>query len=170
MAADKFFRKPALDVIQGDVLGPMYGKVAAAATVTYLKPGKLVSMLTNDGEIDIAGTPDASFNVGIIGYEKTPLAYKPATRDTAYAAADHVAIHNTPGMRFRGWVINGGAVAPGDMMVHAVADTSGNFSKAATTATSPTDTLPILAKALETVSVGDANGSVAVECWMQWLG
>ncbi|MDD5188979.1 MAG: hypothetical protein PHF57_12310, partial [Methanoregula sp.] len=60
MAADKLFRKPSLNVVQGDTLGPMFGKVAAAATATYLYPGKLVSMLTNDGEIDIAGTADSS--------------------------------------------------------------------------------------------------------------
>lgn len=167
MAADKLFRKPSIDVIQGDTLGPMFGKVAAAATVTYLKPGKLVSMLTNDGEIDIAGTADASFNVGIIGYEGTPLAFKPATRDTVYAAGDHVAIHNTPGMRFRGWVINGAAILPGDLLMHDVADTSGNFTKMTITGTQAPFGVK-LARALESVSA--YSGTTAQECWMQWIG
>jgi hypothetical protein len=167
MASDKIFRKPALDVIQGDTLGPMYGKVAAAATVTYLKPGKLVSMLTNDGEIDIAGTADASFNVGIIGYEKTPLAFKPADRDTVYAVGDHVAIHNTPGMRFRGFLLNSAAVYPGDKLYHPVADISGNFAKLAMTATLLTDNAVPLAMAIE--SGAASTGTSPVECWMQWL-
>jgi len=168
MAADKLFRKPSISVIQGDTLGPMFGKVAAAATVTYLKPGKLVSMLTNDGEVDIAGVADASFNVGIIGYEGTPLAYKPATRDTVYAAGDHVAIHNTPGMRFRGFVILSAAIAPGDKLYHAVADTSGNFAKWDGSTVSGQNTSP-LAKALETLAA-TTTSTTAQECWMQWIG
>jgi hypothetical protein len=166
MASDKIFRKPALDVIQGDTLGPMYGKVAAAATVTYLKPGKLVSMLTNDGEIDIAGTADASFNVGIIGYEKTPLAFKPADRDTVYAVGDHVAIHNTPGMRFRGFLMNSAAVYPGDKLMHDVADSSGNFTKLTLDGTQSPAGIA-LAKAIEAGAA--STGTSPVECWMQWL-
>jgi hypothetical protein len=166
MAGDLLFRKPSLAVTQGDS-EPMYGVVGAAATVTYLKPGKLVSMLTNDGEIDIAGTPDASFNVGIIGYEYTPDEYRPATRDTAYAVGDHVAIHNTPGTRFRGFLMNSGAVAPGDRLYHPVADTSGNFAKLAMTATLVTDNAVPLAMALETGAA--STGTSPVECWMQWL-
>jgi hypothetical protein len=167
MAADKLFRKPSIDVIQGDTLGPMFAKVAAAATVTYLKPGKLVSMLTNDGEIDIAGTPDASFNVGIIGYEGTPLAFKPATRDTVYAVGDHVAVHNTPGMKFRGFLMNSEAVAPGDRLVHLVTDSSGNFSKLPMTGTTPDSSYVPLAMAFETGA--SSLGTSPVECWMQWL-
>ena len=167
MASDLLFRKPSIDVVQGDEqIGPMYGKVAAAATVTYLVPGKLVKYSTYDGSIDIAGANDTSGNLGIVGYEKTPLAFNPATRDTAYAAGDHVAIHNTPGMRFRGWVINGAAITPGMLMTHLAADTSGNFSQyignpLATYATRP------IARALE--SVAAPTGSVAVACWMEWL-
>jgi hypothetical protein len=171
MTGELLFRKPSIDVIQGDMLGPMFGKVAAAATVTYLKPGKLVSMLTNDGEIDIAGVADASFNVGIIGYEGTPLAYKPATRDTVYAAGDHVAIYNTPGMRFRGFLINSAAVAPGDLLFHETTDTSGNFEKWAYSLASPApDGARPLAIALESVAAATTAGTSAVACWMQWRG
>lgn len=163
MAGDLLFRKPSLNVIQGDYIGPMYGKVAAAATVTYLIPGKLVSMLTNDGEIDIGGAADESFNVGIIGYEQTPLAYKPATRDTIYAVGDHVAIHNTPGMRFRGFVLNSAAVLPGQRMKHDAADTSGNF-KAVVGADENADAI-----ALEPVTAS-ASCTTPTACWMIWLG
>jgi hypothetical protein len=165
MAGDLPFRKPSLDVIQGDTLGPMFCKVAASATVTYLVSGKLISMLTNAGEIDIAGTADVSFNVGIIGYEGTPLAYKPATRDTAYAVGDHVAVHNTPGMRFRGWLINSSAVNWGTELIHLASDSSGNF---ASYADGGTTVQGVRARALETVAAN--TGTVAVPCWMQWIG
>ena len=166
MASDLIFRKPSITVVQGDeYLGCMYGKVAAAATVTYLVPGKLIKYSTCDGSIDIAGANDTSGNLGIVGYESTPLAFRPATRDTAYAAGDHVAIHNTPGMRFRGWVIAGAAITPGMELTHLAADTSGNFSQyiggAGTYMEKP------LARALE--SVAAPTGTVAVACWMEWL-
>lgn len=165
MAGDLLFRKPSIAVIQGDS-DPMYGVVAATATVTYLKPGKLVSMLTNDGEIDIAGAADASFNLGIIGYEYTPDEYRPATRDTVYAVGDHVAVHAKPGMRFRGFTINSDAVAPGDRLYHDMADTSGNFKKWAGAAVAAQNAVP-LAKALETGAA--STGTSPVEVWMEWL-
>lgn len=167
MAGDLLFRKPSLAVVQGDS-EPMYGVVGAAATATYLYPGKLVSMLTNDGEIDIGGTADASFNVGIIGYEYTPDEYKPATRDTVYAVGDHVAIHNKPGMRFRGHLTpSGAAVAPGDRLYHPITDASGNFSKLAMNAVLVTENVVPLAMALESVTPGTSYASCV--CWMQWL-
>ena len=169
MAADKLFRKPSIDVIQGDTLGPMFGKVAAAATVTYLVPGKLVKYSTYDGSVDIAGANDTSGNVGIIGYEKTPLAFKPATRDTAYAAGDHVAIHNTPGMRFRGHLTPGSAaVTPGSPLAH-MGDASGNlqiFLGDTSLVAGSGNPIPV-AKALE--SVTPATSYASCECWMEWL-
>ena len=165
MAGDKLFRKPSLAIVQGDD-APMFGVVAATATATYLYPGKLVSMLTNDGEIDIAGTADASFNLGILGYEYTPDEYRPATRDTVYAVGDHVAIHAKPGMRFRGFLMNSAAVYPGDMLMHDVADSSGNFTKLTIAGTQAPNGIAI-AKAME--SGAASTGTSAVECWMQWL-
>jgi len=164
MAGDRLFRKPSLAVTQGDS-NPLYGVVTAGATVTYLVPGKLVKYSTNDGEIDIAGANDTSGNLGIVGYEYTADEYRPASRDTAYAAGDHVAIHQKPGMRFRGWVINGAAITPGMELTHLAADTSGNFSQyiggIQTYMAKP------LARAME--SVAAPTGTVAVECWMEWL-
>jgi hypothetical protein len=167
MAGDLLFRKPSLAVVQGDS-EPMYGVVGAAATVTYLVPGKLVVNLTNDGEVDVAGTADASNNVGIAGYEYTPDEYRPATRDTAYAVGDHIAVHNKPGMRFRGFLQPGStAVAPGDRLYHPITDSSGNFALFAPTLTAPAaDGAHQLAKALETITPADTT---ATACWMQWL-
>jgi hypothetical protein len=170
MAAQKLFRKPSLDVVQGDYLGPMLGVVYGSATVTYLKPGVIVKMSTNDNEIDIAGTTDISNNLGVLGYEATPLAYKPATRDTAYAVGDHVAVHNTPGMRFRGHLTpSSGAVAPGTLLVHA-ADASGNleiYLGPTTGAISGTGLPTPIARALESVTPGTSYASLV--CWCQWL-
>jgi hypothetical protein len=165
MAGDLLFRKPSIAVIQGDS-EPMYGVVAATATVTYLKPGKLLSMLTNTGEVDIAGEADASFNLGILGYEYTPDEYRPATRDTIYAVGDHVAIHAKPGMRFRGFLMNSAAVNPGDTLYHSMADTSGNFTKWTSTAVATDAAIP-LAKAMEVAA--SSSGTSPVECWMEWL-
>jgi len=164
MAGDLLFRKPSIAVTQGDS-EPVYGVVSASATVTYLVPGKLVKYLTNDGEIDIAGADDVSGNLGIIGYEYTPDEYRPATRDTAYAVGDHVAIHMKPGTRFRGWVINGAAITPGMLMTHLAADTSGNFSQYI----GGIETLAAVPLAKATESVAAPTGTTAVACWMEWL-
>lgn len=166
MAADKIFRKPSLSVVQGDTMGPMHAVVGANATVAYMIPGKLVVYDATDKEVKEAST-DSSGNVGILGYEDSPLAFKPATRDTAYAAGDHVAVHNTPGMRFRGWLAPGTtAITTGAALCHDNGDTSGNFQLYL----GPTNTESgnRLAKALESVDPSGTN--VAVACWMQWVG
>ena len=170
MTGDLLFRKPSLDVVQGDTLGPMFGVVQGSATVTYMKPGVLMVRSTTDGEVNIAGATDISGNVGILGYEATPLAYKPATRDTIYAVGDHVAIHNTPGMRFRGHLVpSSAAVVPGDLLCHA-ADASGNFQKflGTTSLVAATGTPIPLARSLEAVTPGSSYAELC--CWMQWIG
>lgn len=165
MAADKAFRKPSLNVVQGDELGPMYGVIGANATAAYMIPGTIVVYDTNDNEVKEAST-DSSGNVGILGYEKSPLAFKPATRDTAYAVGDHVAIHNTPGMRFRGWLAPGTtAVTMGAALMHDNGDTSGNFQLYLGPTTSESGNR--LAKALESVTPDNSDRKA---CWMQWLG
>ncbi len=166
MAGDLNFRKPSIAVIQGDS-EPMYGVVAAAATVTYMYPGKLVEYSTNDGEIDILGA-DGSGNIGVLGYEYSPDEYKPATRDTAYAAGDHVAIHSKPGMKFRGFLAPGtAAVTPGMFLYHSAADTSGNLQKYLGSASDSAGyrATPI-AKARESITPGN---STETACWMEWL-
>jgi hypothetical protein len=168
MAGDKLIRKPSIAVIQGDS-EPMYGVVAAGATVTYLKPGVLVKYSTNDGEIDIAGATDISGNLGIIGYEYTPDEYRPATRDTAYAVGDHVAVHAKPGMRFRGHLVpSSTAVTPGTPLCHR-GDASGNLEifLGDTSLVAGTGHPRVVAMALESVTpLSTYAGTV---CWMEWL-
>lgn len=166
MAADKVFRKPSLNVVQGDELGPTLGVIGANATAAYMIPGKIVVYDTNDNEVKEAST-DSSGNVGILGYEKSPILFKPATRDTAYAVGDHVAIHNTPGMKFRGWLAPGtAAVKMGAALMHDNGDTSGNFQLYLGPTTSEGGNR--IAKALESVDPSGVDAAKA--CWMQWLG
>jgi hypothetical protein len=168
MAADKIFRKPSVSVVQGDDLGPTYGVIGANATAAQMIPGKLVIFDTNDNEVKEAGAAaaDASSNVGILGYEGSPLAFKPATRDTAYAVGDHVAIHNTPGMRFRGWLTAAsGAVTTGSSLGHAVADTSGNVQVMTKTMTDYG--ARGIAVALESIT---PSATLNTACWMRWVG
>jgi len=153
MAADKLFRKPSLDVIQGDTLGPMYGEIGSNATAAQMVPGRAVGFDTSDNCVKEATDPSGC--IGILGYEKSPLAFKPATRDTAYAVGDHVAVHNTPGMRFRGWLATGLTVNP-STKVEVTAN--GTFTTTAADAM-------FNAICLETVT---SSGVTA--CWMQWIG
>ena len=159
MASDKLFRKPLLDVVQGDLLGPMFGIVGANATAAKMIPGTVVCFDTNDNEVKECGAQDVSGNaaapLGILGYEASPLAFKPATRDTAYALGDHVAIHNTPGMRFRGRLATGQTVVPGTKLKVAA---DGLF----TPVTAVTDAY--FASAIEGLT---SSGTTA--CWMEWV-
>jgi len=170
MAGDLLFRKPSIDVIQGDTLGPMFGVVEGSATVTYMKPGVLMVRSATSGEVDIAGATDISGNVGILGYEATPLVYKPADRDTIYAVGDHVAIHNSPGFRFRGHLTpSSGAVVPGSPLCHR-GDASGNlelYLGPTTSVVSGTGVPLVLARSLEAVTPGTSYASCV--CWMEWL-
>ena len=160
MASEKLFDKAVLDVVQGDKLGPMFGKIGPSATAAQMIPGRVVCYDTYDKSVKECGAIDISGNtavpIGILGYEKTPLAYKPATKDTAYAVGDHVAIHNTPGMRFRGWLATGLTVVPGT----ALKVTANGIMTSCTAATDPVNAI-----ALEGLS---SSGTTAV--WMQWRG
>jgi hypothetical protein len=169
MAGDLLFRKPSIAVIQGDS-EPMYGVVHASATVTYMIGGKLVSFYsTNDGEIDIAGTNDVSGNLGILGYEYTPDEYRPATRDTAVAVGDHVAVHTKPGMRFRGFLTPGtAAVYPGAPLYHGEADSSGNF-QLYLGGTSDTATYKAIVRARARETIDPSAKDTAIACWMEWV-
>jgi hypothetical protein len=159
MASDKLFRKPSINVVQGDVLGPMFGVVGANATAAQMVAGRAVCYDANDNEVKECGALDASGNtavpIGILGYEGSPLAFKPATRDTAYAVGDHVAVHNTPGMRYRGWLATGLTVVPGTLLKTAA---NGTF----TVLTATTDARN--AKAIEGLT---SSGVTA--CWMEWV-
>jgi len=159
MASDKMFRKPSIDVVQGDTEGPFYGVVGANATAAAMVPGRVVCFDTNDNEVKECGAQDVSGNtaapIGILGYEDSPLAFKPATRDTAYARGDHVAIHKKPGMSFRGWLATGQTVVTGTKLKVAA---NGIF----TPVTAVTDAY--FASAIEGLT---SSGTTA--CWMEWV-
>jgi hypothetical protein len=141
----------------------MQGIIGANATAAYMLPGTLVMNDTNDNEVKEAGS-DPSDNIGILGYEDTPIQYQPTNRTTAYAVGDHVAIHNTPGMRFRGYLRpQSTAVTPGKRLVGAL-DSSGNFILYAVGTQTATRAL---AMALESITPGNSSRTA---CWMQWLG
>ena len=93
---DLGFRKPTNGVVQGDALGPEFLNVGANATAAKMLPGIAVVKDTNDFCVKES---DASGNVviGFLGYELSPN--KPATRDTAYAVGDIVAVHRGAGLR-----------------------------------------------------------------------
>ncbi len=160
MAAQKIFRKPSINVVQGDTLGPMFGVVGANATAAKMIPGRAVCYDATDKEVKECGAEDLSGNtaapLGILGYEDSPLQFKPATRDTAYALGDHVAVHNTPGMRFRGWLATGLTVVPGTYL-------KVGADGIMTVLTAATD--PFHAKAIEGLT---SSGTTA--CWMEWTG
>lgn len=157
MAGDRLFRKPSISVVQGDDQ-PFYAKIE---TATYMYPGVRVMYDSYEGSIKCGGT-DPSDNVGILGYESTPLPYRPADRDTIYSAGDHVAVHAKPGMRFRGWLKAGtSAVTPGKLLVGS--DASGCFQ----IYTDGEDQNYKRAYALESVT---PNSSANTACWMQYLG
>ena len=159
MASDKMFRKPAVSVVQGDDDSFFFGIVGANATAAQMIPGRGVCFDTNDNEVKECGAQDVSGNtaapIGILGYGRSPIIFKPATRDTAYALGDHVAIHKKPGMSFRGWLATGLTVVPGTKLKIAA---NGTF----TTLTAATDAF--FASAIEGVT---SSGVTA--CWMEWV-
>lgn len=162
------FEKPLNDVVQGVSLGPERLKVGANATPAKMKPGIHVVRDANDYSVKEGGA--AGPVIGILGYGEAAADFKPATRDTAYAAGDEVPVHNGV---FRARIYVTEAVNKGDPLI-AAAD--GKFSKgdlitiAASGAANITDGQgvtgsfgaqgPVLGRAAETI--GDAGQIWAV--------
>ena len=86
------FEEPLNDVVQGVSLGPERLKVGANATPAKMLPGIHVVFDTNDYSVKEGGAGGAV--IGILGYAEAAADFKPATRDTAYALANEVPIHN----------------------------------------------------------------------------
>ena len=155
MAAEKLFNKPSNKIVQGDYLGPRMAQIGYNATAAYMVPGRVVAFDTSDNCVK-EGT-DPSGNVGILGYEDTPPFNQPTDGITgAYAQGDKVAIHNSIGMFFKGWLATGLTVNPG---------TSLKVTSAGTFTTLALATDKVNAVAMETVT---SSGVTA--CWMQWRG
>ena len=88
------FRKPS----NASATGKYYTeflKIGANATAAKMLPGIAVVFDTNDRSVKEAGA-DGDV-IGFLGYEETPIAFKPATRATAYALLDTAAVHHGRG-------------------------------------------------------------------------
>ena len=94
MTVDIGFAKSAVGVIGEELFEPMILKVGANATAAKMLPGIAVVRDTND--YSVKEFTSGSAVVGVIGWEKTPMKWRPATRDTAYAVGDELAIHRGP--------------------------------------------------------------------------
>ena len=83
-------------------------------TVTTMYPGRLVKGGSTDNEI-VVGT-DGAVSYGWLGYEDTPIMYRPATIDTIYNVNDRAAVVFGPGIILRGLLANGDDVIMGDKL------------------------------------------------------
>ena len=109
------FVEPLNDVVQGDYLTERLA-VGANATAAKMLPGMHVVFDTIDYEVKEGGAAGAV--VGLIGYGEANADYKPATRDTAYALADEIPVHNG---HFRARVYVEATVVKGQALI-AIAD------------------------------------------------
>jgi len=83
-------------------------------TATTMYPGRLVKKGSTDNEI-VVGT-DGAVALGWLGYEDSPVMYRPATIDTIYSAADRAAVVFGPGIILRGLLANGDDIIMGDKL------------------------------------------------------
>ena len=83
-------------------------------TATTMYPGRLVKKGTTDNEI-VVGT-DGAVSLGWLGYEDTPVMYRPTTIDTIYSAADRAAVVFGSGIILRGLLANGDDIIMGDKL------------------------------------------------------
>jgi hypothetical protein len=128
------FRKPN----NGILLDPKFNAMTQyldAKTIALLYPGKRVMKDTTDDQTKVASGPGVG--IGYAGYEMTPAAWKPATRDTIYVTGDRIAVHSGSGYMIRAWIAQGqGALTKGqglsdnDSSGCLVIDSSGNSTVA----------------------------------------
>jgi hypothetical protein len=80
-------------------------------------PGMLVKIGTTVNEVLI--NDGVTLAYGWLGYEKSPIMYRPKDMDTAYAINARAAIMHGPGMTLRGLIgaSNGGTIKSGDKLV-----------------------------------------------------
>lgn len=77
--------------------------------------GMLVKIGSTDNEVKINDA--ATLAYGWLGYEKSPIMYRPASLDTAYAINDRAAVLHGPGMILRAILANGTNVVAGNKLV-----------------------------------------------------
>ena len=83
-------------------------------TATSMVPGVLVKIGTTNNEI-VVNDGDGAF--GWLGYEDTPVMYRPANIDATYAAQDRAAVVFGPGIVLRAKLANGTNISMGDRLV-----------------------------------------------------
>jgi hypothetical protein len=98
MAAEHGFRFPNNDVRTNEGGGQVeFYTVHTHATAAKMLPGIIVKISDVANEVLEC---DASGNaIGFLGYQDTPAEFRPATRDTAYAVGDRVAVLRGAGRR-----------------------------------------------------------------------
>ena len=99
MAATSGFRAP-LNTVSQQITEPEYFNIGANATLAKMIPGIFVEMNGTGAVKEFDGT---GYPIGVLGYEDVQTGdYKPATRDTAFAAlGDRVPVIVQPGKRVR---------------------------------------------------------------------
>lgn len=107
------FRKPSNGVAAGDYYVE-YLKVGANATAANMLPGIAVVYDTNDRSVKEAGVNGDI--IGFLGYEDTPEAFRPASRTTAYAVGDTVAVIHGQGGFVRSLLAISQTVVKGERM------------------------------------------------------
>lgn len=126
-------------------------------TETNVKPGRLVMTDTTDDQVKVA--TGALVAIGFVGYEDTPAAFKPTTRDTAYVASDRIAVHSGHGYAVRAVLATSQTVAKG--MKLGSGDSSGCLTRLVGTAAD--DASGSIATALESVTTTTQVGAIWVE-------
>ena len=83
-------------------------------TATSMYPGVLVKKGSTDNEV-VVGT-DGAVAYGWLGYEDTPVMYRPANIDTIYVVNARAGIISGPGMVLRAKLANGDDIIMGDKL------------------------------------------------------
>ena len=84
-------------------------------TVADMYPGVLVQAGSTNNEIQVGTAGAVAF--GWLGYEDTPVMYRPANKDTIYVVNDRAAVVFGPGIVLRAKLANGTDIVMGDRLV-----------------------------------------------------
>jgi len=143
---------------------------------TNMYPGRLVKKGSTDNEV-VVNTAKNAAPYGWLGYEHTPIEYRPATKDTIYVAGDRAAVVFGP-IVIRAKLATSQTVVMGDKLVGAADGmlskaTQVNIETGGTTVTSSVangniidgsmgEEGPIVAEALESVTTTGAASKILV--------
>lgn len=168
MAVDIGFSKSAVGVGAVDLFEPMILKVGANATAAKMLPGIAVIKDTNDYSVKEYGSSGSAV-VGVLGWEETPNKWRPATRDTAYAVGDEVAVHYGPG-KIRMRLAASQTIVKGDALclttdgylIKATINGVVNVNEAGSDTEVPTGNSDVYAEALESVTTTTGTAGIFV--------